>query len=138
MRGLLELVLEVADLERSVGFYRDLLGLPEVESWPAPRRGVWLALGRNEVLGLWPPASGGPGVAVAGSRGGSHVHFALYVDAGSLPAWLEVLKGAGLAAEGPVDFGRGKRSIFVADPDGNVVELADWDVDWAGEPVVKR
>ena len=40
MRGLLELVLEVADLEKSVAFYRDILRLPEVETWPAPRVGI--------------------------------------------------------------------------------------------------
>lgn len=138
MRGLLELVLEVGDLERSVAFYRDILGLPEVEKWPAPRPGVWLSLGRNEVLGLWPPTSGGEGVAIAGSRGGSHVHFAIYVDAGSLPTWLQRLERAGIKVEGPVEFAHGNRSIFVADPDGNVVELGDWGVDWAGDTVVKR
>jgi len=37
--------------------------------------------------------------------------------------------------EGPIDFSHGNRSLFVSDPDGNVVELADWNVDWAGEVV---
>ncbi|HEV3406762.1 MAG TPA: VOC family protein, partial [Candidatus Dormibacteraeota bacterium] len=36
-RGLLELVLEVSDLSRSLEFYRDLLGLAVVVEWPAPR-----------------------------------------------------------------------------------------------------
>src|SRR5947207_2776031 len=67
--GLLELVLEVASLDHSVNFYRDLLQLPEVERWPEPRSGVWLSIGRNAVLGLWPATSGGPGVGIAGSRG---------------------------------------------------------------------
>lgn len=35
----------------------------------------------------------------------------------------------------PIDFAHGNRSLFVPDPDGNVVELADWNVDWAGEVV---
>jgi glyoxylase I family protein len=138
MRGLLELVLEVSDLERSVAFYRDLLRLPQVEKWSPPRIGVWLSLGPNEVLGLWPPASGGEGVAIAGSRGGSHVHFAVYVDPGSLPTWQQTLEHAGLAVKGPVEFSHGNRSLFISDPDGNVVELADWGVDWAGQPVVKQ
>lgn len=138
MRGLLELVLEVTDLKQSVAFYRDILRMPEVERWPAPRVGVWLALGRNEVLGLWPPTSGGAGVAIASSRGGSHVHFAIYVETGSLPTWQQYLENAGIKVEGPVEFAHSNRSIFVADPDGNVVELGDWGVDWAGETVVKR
>lgn len=138
MRGLLELVLEVSDLEKSVAFYRDLLGLPEVERWPPPRLGVWLSMGRNEVLGLWPPTSGGRGVAIAGSRGGSHVHFAIYAEPGSLPDWKQRLEQSGFNVEGPVEFAHWNRSLFVEDPDGNVVELADWTVDWAGETVVKQ
>ena len=138
MRGLLELVLEVSDLESSVAFYRDVLGLPEIERWPPPRLGVWLSMGRNEVLGLWPATSGGRGVAIAGSRGGSHVHFAIYVEPGSLLHWQLQLQQAGLPVEGPIQFAHPNRSLFVADPDGNVVELADWTVDWAGEKVVKE
>jgi catechol 2,3-dioxygenase-like lactoylglutathione lyase family enzyme len=66
MRGLLELVLEVNDLEKSLAFYRGALELAEVERWPPPRLASWLSIGRNAVLGLWPRASGGAGVAIAG------------------------------------------------------------------------
>lgn len=135
MRGLLELVLEVADLERSVAFYRDVLGCREVERWPAPRAAVWVGVGKHAVLGLWPPGSGGPGVGIAGSRGGTHVHFAVYVERGTIDQWVRKLSDAGVAFEGPVQFGGANRSLFVSDPDGNVVELGDWSVDWAGEPV---
>jgi catechol 2,3-dioxygenase len=132
--GLLELVLEVRDLDRSAGFYRDLLGMREVVRWRAKRPAVWLELGRHQVLGLWPPSSGGPGVAIHSSRGAAHVHFAVFVDRGSLGAWKQRLEAAGLAVEGPVEFDQGT-SLFVDDPDGNVVELADWSRDWEGEPV---
>ena len=138
MRGLLELVVEVGDLERSLAFYRDLLRLPEVERRPEPRLGVWLSIGRNEVLGLWPATSGGEGVAIAGSRGGAHVHFAIFVEPGTLPDWQRQLQQAGVNAEGPVEFAQGNRSLFVTDPDGNVVELGDWAVDWRGESVQKQ
>jgi catechol 2,3-dioxygenase-like lactoylglutathione lyase family enzyme len=136
VRGLLELVLEVTDLERSVAFYRDLLEMREVVRWPEPRPGVWVELGPNEVLGLWPASSGGAGVAIHGSRGGSHVHFACYVDPGSLPGWERRLRDAGLACE-TAAFSHGNRSLFVTDPDGNVVELGDWRRDWRSEPVTK-
>lgn len=135
LRGLLELVLEVGDLERSLRFYRDLLGLEVVVSWEPPREAVWLSIGRHAVLGLWPSASGGPGVGIAGSRGGSHVHFAIYVEPGSLPGWKARIEAAGIGVEGPVEFEPGNRSLFVADPDGNVVELGDWGTDWAGRRV---
>ena len=137
MRGLLELVLEVNDLEQSLAFYRDLLQLPVVDVWPEPRLASWLAIGRNAVLGLWPGASGGEGVAIAGSRGGSHVHFAIYLEPGTLLKWQQRIREAELKVEGPIDFAHGNRSLFVSDPDGNVVELADWNVDWAGEVVAR-
>jgi len=134
VHGLLELVLEVSDHDRSLAFYRDVLELPVVERWPEPRLATWLSIGHHAVLGLWPQSSGGPGVGIAGSRGGTHVHFAIYVEPQSLPGWHGKLKAAGLTVEGPVEFAHGNRSLFVADPDGNVVELGDWHVDWAGEP----
>jgi len=138
LHGLFELVLEVTDLEGSVTFYRDRLGMAVVERWPEPRPGVWMAMGENEVLGLWPRASGGPGVGLYGSRGGSHVHFALFVEPGTFEQWLTALQADGVPVHGPNDFGAsGNRSLYVDDPDGNVVELAEWSVDWSGRPVTK-
>lgn len=128
-------MLEVSDLSRSLEFYRDLLGLEVVVEWPAPREAAWLAIGRNAVLGLWPPSSGGPGVGIAGSRGGSHVHLAIYVAPGCIADLKAKLQDANHAVEGPISFDHGNQSLFVTDPDGNVVELGDWRVDWAGEPV---
>jgi catechol 2,3-dioxygenase-like lactoylglutathione lyase family enzyme len=135
-RGLLELVLEVADLDRSASFYRELLGMAQVTQWEDDRPGVWVRLGPNEVLGLWPAWSGGAGVGIHGARGGAHVHFAIYVEPGTLEQWRDQLAGSGLFVEGPVQFDSG-RSLFLTDPDGNVVELADWERDWEGRPVAK-
>jgi catechol 2,3-dioxygenase-like lactoylglutathione lyase family enzyme len=128
-------VLEVGDLDRSVEFYGEVLALTEVERWSEPRPGAWFSIGRNAVLGLWPPQSGGPGVGIAGARGGTHVHFAIYVEPGTLPSWKSRLERAGHRVEGPATFGHGNKSLFTEDPDGNVVELGDWTVDWAGDRV---
>lgn len=128
-------MLEVDDLSKSLEFYRDLLGLQVVVEWKPPRDGAWLSIGRHAVLGLWPPSSGGPGVGIAGSRGGSHVHFAIYIERGRLGDLRAKLTAANLSVEGPVSFDHGNQSLFVTDPDGNVVELGDWKVDWAGEPL---
>src|SRR5438270_12278474 len=114
MRGLLELVLEVNDLEKSLAFYRGALELAEVEHWPPPRVATWLSIGRNAVLGLWPSASGGEGIAIAGSRGGSHVHFAMSVESGSLPMWQGRLVAAAFKAVAPIAFSYGIRSIVVS------------------------
>ena len=50
-------------------------------------------------------------------------------------AWMARLQGAGLEVEGPISFGPVNRSIYVDDPDGNVVELAEWAQDWGRERV---
>ena len=83
--GLFEMVLEVADLGAAERFYHDLIGLPIVERWTGDRPGVWLGLGREATLGLWPPESGGS-EAILGGRGGAHVHFAIRVPRGTLAA----------------------------------------------------
>ena len=38
-----------SDLERSLGFYRDLLGLEQVERPPIPVPGAWLACGDRQI-----------------------------------------------------------------------------------------
>lgn len=128
--GLIELVLEVADLERAEHFYHEVLGLPVVERWSAPRPAVWLAMGRNARLGLWPPQTGGRR-ALHGGRGGAHVHFALGVASDDLAAALESLRAQGRDVEGPVRFPEGDQALYLTDPDGHVVEL--WDADLAAQ-----
>ena len=57
--GHFEMTLEVSDLAASEHFYGDVIGLPVVERWTDERPAVWLALGREGFLGLWPPEAGG-------------------------------------------------------------------------------
>ena len=127
--GLFEMVLEVADLAASECFYHDVIGLPIVERWTDARRAVWLGLGREGFLGLWPPETGGA-VAIHGGRGGRHVHFALRVPMGTLDAVRARLESLGYPVES-IDFGSGNRAIYLDDPDGNVLELTEvarlWD-----------
>src|SRR5262245_53758889 len=96
--GLFEITLEVKDLERAERFYRDVLGLTVVARWGHARPAVWLAVGREGFLGLWPPESGGA-LAIHGGRGGSHVHFAIRVPYGTLDAMRSRLIGMGYAVE---------------------------------------
>ncbi|HZU16677.1 MAG TPA: VOC family protein [Candidatus Dormibacteraeota bacterium] len=125
MLGLLELVLEVEDVDRSLGFYRGLLGMPELVRWGEPRPAAWVRMGPGQALGLWPARTGGPGVANGGARGGAHVHLAFRIEEGSIEVWAERLRRAGYAVEGPLASEVGV-AIFVADPDGHVVELEEW------------
>ena len=64
----MEIVLEVNDLEASARFYRDTLGMPEIERWPAERPALWVKAATGTYLGLWTPQAGGPGVGIHGSQ----------------------------------------------------------------------
>ena len=131
--GLHEMVLEVADLDAAERFYRETIGLPVITRWTDERKAVWLDLGDGAALGLWPAATGGA-AAIHNGRGGSHVHFALRIPQGSLEVFRSRLEGQGYDVE-QFDFDDGNRSLYLDDPDGNVVELMDAVVDWAGRPI---
>jgi catechol 2,3-dioxygenase-like lactoylglutathione lyase family enzyme len=133
--GLFEMTLEVSNLAASERFYRDVMGLPVVERWSDERPAVWLALGREGFLGLWPPETGGA-VAIHGGRGGRHVHFALRVPMGTLDTVAARLESLDFPVE-PRDFGNGNRAIYLDDPDGNVVELTERATLWDGSPATE-
>jgi catechol-2,3-dioxygenase len=133
--GLFEMVLEVTDLTASQRFYHEVIGLPIVDRWTDDRRAVWLALGREGFLGLWPPETGGA-VAIHGGRGGRHVHFALRVPMGTLDAVTARLASLGYPVES-WDFGGGNRAVYLDDPDGNVVELTERATLWDGSPATE-
>ena len=123
MTGISELVLEVADLERSRAFYRDRLGFEETLYGDGRERRFWYLVGETARLGLWTEQ-----VGLAGGRGGAHVHFAFHVADEEIDRLLERLEGGEVEVEGPIQLGPG-RAIYVIDPDGNVVEF--WSQDMA-------
>ena len=116
--GFVELTLEVRDLEALERFYRDAFGL-ELLAREDDR--VWLAAGERARLGLWLP-----GQKEFGDEGGRHVHFAFAAAPGRLDALHERLTGMGVDVRGPVEHAGGDRSIYVEDPEGNVVEVWDF------------
>lgn len=132
MLGALEIVLEVGDLARATHFYGEVLGMPEVDRFSAERPAVWVKPAPNTYLGLWTAQAGGPGVGVHGSRGGAHVHLAFRVGPGALEDIEGRLRAAGIEPAGRVAFGPDQVSLFVHDPDGNVIEFAEWVRSWEG------
>ena len=88
---------------------------------------MWLACGRRARLGLW-----APGPKEFGDEGGRHVHFAFSAGRGGLACILERLRAAGAAPTGPVEHAGGDHSIYVEDPEGNVVEVWDYFEDGDG------
>jgi catechol 2,3-dioxygenase-like lactoylglutathione lyase family enzyme len=120
--GISELVLEVADLEASRAFYRDLLGFEET-LWGEGREGrYWYLIGNSARLGLWTDQ-----VGLAGGRGGAHVHFAFHVADPEVDAIQARIENGGGTIEGPIQLGPG-RAIYITDPDGNVVEFWSQDM----------
>jgi catechol 2,3-dioxygenase-like lactoylglutathione lyase family enzyme len=120
--GISELVLEVEDLERARGFYRDVLGLEETLYGEGREGRYWYLVGESARLGLWTPQ-----VGLAGGRGGAHVHFAFQVPDDEVDRMGDRLDAAGVEFKGPIQLGPG-RSIYVTDPDGNSVEFWSQDM----------
>ena len=117
-QGFAELTLETRDLAGLERFYRDGFGL-ELLAREDDR--VWLAAGPHARLGLW-----APGRKEFGDRGGRHVHFAFSAAPGGLDALAERLRAHGAAVRGPERHSGGDRSLYVTDPEGNVVEVWDF------------
>ena len=126
IQGIDHVVLRVTDLERSLRFYRDVLGCPEERR--IEKLGLYQLRAGRALIDLVPVDSplgrlGGPG---PGATGRNVDHLALQLaafDESALRAHLEahgvdpgeVAERYGAEGMGP--------SMYVRDPDGNVVEL---------------
>ncbi len=121
--GVVELTLQVRDLAALEAFYTDVFGL-RVLNREDDR--VWLAAGERARLGLWLP-----GEKEFGDEGGAHVHYAFGVEPGTLDAIVRRLGDRGIEVRGPIEHPGGDRSIYLEDPEGNVVEV--WDFFERGE-----
>jgi len=119
--GVSELVLEVVDLAAAEAFYAGVFGFPVVDRSEGR---IWLMAGTQTRIGLWSPQLG-----IASGRGGLHVHYAMHIDSNDFDGAVARLRKHGYDPEivSFDDDDRGK-SLYVTDPDGNVVECWTWDV----------
>ena len=115
--------LKVADLERSLVFYRDVLGF-EVTQRYGPQAAFLSAGGYHHHIGLntWESAGGQP--PPPGATGLYHVAI-LYPTRAGLADALRRLVKAKVPLEGASDHGVSE-AIYLRDPDRNGVELY-WD-----------
>jgi len=112
--------LTVADLDRSLRFYRDALGF-EVTSRYGSNAVFLSAGGYHHHIGLNTWAGRGAPPPPPGTTG--LYHFAiLYPDRRTLAAAARRLLQAGVPLEGASDHGVSE-AIYLRDPDGNGVEL---------------
>src|SRR5438093_9777524 len=115
--------LKVADLERALGFYRDVLGF-EVTQRMGRSAAFLSAGGYHHHIGLntWESAGGSP--PPPGATGLYHVAI-LYPTRALLADALRRVLAARIALEGASDHGA-SQAIYLRDPDDNGVELY-WD-----------
>jgi len=122
-------VLRVANLEASLRFYRDVLGLPIqfLDEYRAGQRPFVSARIGAQLIDLVPDPTYDPD---AGRTSGGFLHFCVGIEAGSLPHIIPWLKARGVQVieDQPVQrmgaTGIGL-SIYITDPDGYVIELKE-------------
>lgn len=125
--------LKVADLERSLRFYRDLLGF-EVQQFYGDAAAFISAGGYHHHIGLntWYSKNAGP--APRNAAGLFHTAI-LYPTRKDLAIALKSLVDANYPLTGAADHGVSE-ALYLDDPDGNGVELY-WDrpqADWPRNP----
>ncbi|HEX4893903.1 MAG TPA: VOC family protein [Hyphomicrobiaceae bacterium] len=127
--------LKVSDIERSLAFWRDVLGFEVMQRRPGA---VFLSAGayhHHIALNTWESAGGGP--PPRGTTGLYHVAL-VYPSRAALGRALARVLEAGVDLTGASDHGV-SIALYLDDPDGNGVELywdkpeQDWPVDAAGK-----
>jgi catechol 2,3-dioxygenase len=115
--------LKVADIERALGFYRDVLGFEVTQRW-GPSAAFLSAGGYHHHIGLntWESRGGSP--PAPGTTGLFHIAIR-YPDRRSLADALRRLVAAGISLDGVADHGVSE-ALYLRDPDDNGVELY-WD-----------
>jgi catechol 2,3-dioxygenase len=112
--------LKVSDLDRAIGFYRDVLGW-ELQQRLGSEAAFLSAGGYHHHIGLntWESRGGAP--PPPGSTGLFHVAF-LYPGRAALARAVRRVIDAGVPLTGASDHGVSE-AIYLQDPDGNGIEL---------------
>jgi catechol 2,3-dioxygenase len=105
--------LSVADLDRAVAFYKQVLGF---EITHRTAQGAFLGPGSHGLIGL---NTGGSAAGAATRTGQFSVRFR---DRGALARALGRATAAGVSLDGALDHGIFE-ALYLRDPDGNIVEL---------------
>ena len=127
--GMDHIVLNVADVERSLSFYTGILGLEglRVEEFRKGEVGFpSVRISGDTLIDLSPSK----GAAPAEDASKNLNHYCLVAENVEFPALIEALKGEGVTVlQGPASRwgakGRGP-SIYILDPDGNQIEIKSY------------
>ncbi len=121
--------LKVADLDRAIAFYRDVLGFELTQRY-GQQAAFLSAGGYHHHVGLNTWTSRGAAPAPAGHPGLYHVAF-LYPDRAALARTFASVLDAGVPIDGAADHGVSE-AVYFRDPDDNGIEIyrdrapADW------------
>ena len=128
-------VFYVKDLEKSLAFYRDLLGFEQVGEFSRPFTAVALSAGRTHHEVLLIQVGDAPGPPKGHRIGLYHIGIKVGDALDELRAVRDELIEAGINISGLSDH-TVSQSIYLEDPDGNEVELYvdDPNVDWKNDP----
>lgn len=117
--------------EATLHLYRDVLGMEVVLEqqnldFPAEDH-FFFHVGENNFIAYFLPRPGADLSIYEPARPGSGWmdHLAIDVETGSIAAWAERLRAAGIDFEGPVHRGY-EESIYFKDPNGVTIELLSW------------
>jgi catechol 2,3-dioxygenase len=112
--------LKVADIDRALAFYRDVLGFDEMQRY-GEQAAFISAGGYHHHIGLntWESKGGSP--PPRGTTGLFHVAIR-YPDRKTLADALKRVAAAGVPIDGASDHGVSE-AVYLRDPDGNGIEL---------------
>ena len=111
--------IHVADVERSVAFYRDVLKLKQIGRPNFDFDGAWFQTGPDQELHLICKEEGDYSVPL-------ERHTAYRVP--SMSDAVTHLDSLGVSYEGPRHRPDGPLQLYIDDPDGHVIELTELDV----------
>jgi catechol 2,3-dioxygenase len=132
--GVGEVVVRVADLDRSIAFYRDILGFELIRvlhSAIAFMRVADGVQGHTQIIGLfgreWPAGRTDKTWDGCAPRLSTLHHFAIEIAREDYERTLGYLSAQGLNPNTAIHSWIGWRSIYVSDPDDNTVEFVCYD-----------
>jgi lactoylglutathione lyase len=118
------IAIRVKEMERSLDFYCNKLGLPEIHRLYRENGDLWLCyirLNDDQIIELFPDGET-EGAAPREATGLNHISFTV----ADLDEAAEDLAAAGVPLTSPVKAGAdGTRGTWIEDPDGNRFELME-------------
>jgi len=124
--GILETVIYARDIDAAERFYTEVFGLEVVQK--VPERLVFLRCGRQMLLVFDPEQSrqNDPQIGIPrhGTEGAGHVCFRAQ-DRAEVDAWRAHFGALGVPVEHVHIWADGSASVYVRDPAGNSVEVAE-------------